>query len=280
VDQQPDKDAMSSALPRRVFVSYAHESTAHIEAVRQLWTLLRANGVDARLDLSAAAQRRDWPLWMMAEFRQADYIVVVASAAYRRRAEGQAGTGDGRGVQFEGGVLRELYYEDRAVWTPRILPVILPGQDTDGIPIFLGPHSATSYRVKELSAAGIEELLRVITDQAAVVEAPLGPVPALAPKAGPLDEIAALADALSDLPEFATGPGRYQAILLLPPNIRGAVNEAPNARLHIISIIQACARFGPAGRTALLDILRAALPAEDPAVRKTLRLVESATLFG
>jgi hypothetical protein len=277
---------MSSAHPRRVFLSYAHESAEHIEAVRQLWTLLRANGVDARLDLLAAAQRRDWPVWMSAELQQADYVVVVASAAYRRRAEGRADTADGRGVQFEGALLRELYYADRATWVRRILPVILPGQDADGIPLFLGPYSATSYRIKELSAPGIEKLLRVITDQAAVVEAPLGPVPILPPTAAPsrgsaqpLDEIAAMADALSSLPEFATAPGRYQAILLLPPNIRGAVYEAPNARLHIISIIQACARFGPAGRTALLDILRAALPADDPAVQKTLTLVESATLF-
>jgi hypothetical protein len=290
---------MSSPPPRRVFISFAHESTAHVEAVSQLWRLLRANGVDARLDLSAAAQRQDWPLWMLDQFRQADFVVVVASAAYRKRAEGHAATDEGRGVQFEGGVLRELHYADRATWTRRILPVILPGESPDGIPVFLGPLSNTSYPITTLSTDGISTLLRVITAQPAVVEPPLGQVPHLPPvdhaavahegaapepaarpgSSRPLDELSALADAFGKLPEFATAPGRYQAILLLPPNIRGAVDEAPSARLHIIAIIRACARFGPAGRDALLDILRAALPEGDPAVERTAALIQTAAMF-
>lgn len=303
---------MNGAGHRRVFISYAHVSAAHIEGVRQLWTLLRANGVDARLDLPATAQRQDWPLWMLDQFRQADYVVVVASAAYRKRADGEVNPDEGRGVQFEGAVLRELFYADCVNWTERILPVVLPGESLDGIPLFLGPHTATSYRIKEMSIAGIEELLRVITQQPAEVEPPLGRVPVLASTAGPptapgptssipadvtlpiatpgsspqpdgshqpLDELSALADAFSELPEFATAPGRYQAILLLPPNIRGAVNDAPNARLHNISIVQACARFGMTGRNALLDIMRAVLPADDPAVQRAITLIQSATLF-
>ena len=41
--------------PVRVFVSYAHDNPGHEELVRQLWVFLRACGVDARLDLAAAA---------------------------------------------------------------------------------------------------------------------------------------------------------------------------------------------------------------------------------
>ncbi|MEU8376144.1 SEFIR domain-containing protein [Micromonospora sp. NPDC048894] len=297
---------MKAVQPRRVFISYAHESTAHIEAVRQLWTILRANGVDARLDLPATAQRNDWPLWMLEQFKRADFVLVVASAAYSRRTAGEADAGEGRGVQFEGGILRELYYSARPTWTRRILPVVLPGESKTDIPLFLGPTSATSYQIKELSTAGIEKLLRVITDQPAVIEPPLGPLPVLpqttataatptltssaaddamtdqtAPAAPrrPIDELSALANAFGKLPEFATAPGRYQAILLLPPDIRGAIYDAPNAHLHIISMIQACARFGPAGREALLDLLRAVLPASDPTVQQTIALIRSASLF-
>lgn len=277
---------MSDTGHRRVFISYAHESPAHIERVRQLWTLLRANGVDARLDLPATAQRQDWPLWMIEQFRYADYILVVASAAYRRRTDGEAGPDEGRGVQFEGGLLRDRYYADRTAWTKRILPVLLPGETRDGIPTFLGPFSGTIYPIKELSATGIEDLIRVITNQPAFVDPPLGPVPVLPPEAvprpaapGPLNELTALVDALIELPEFASASGRNQILLLLPPTIRGAINDVPNPRLHLISIIQTCARFGTAGRQALLDILGAVLPAEDRAVQRTSDLIKSATLF-
>ena len=66
----------------RVFISYAHDSTAHREAVRDLWIFLRAHGVDARIDRVAAEQRTDWTLWMEQQVAEADRILVVASPAY------------------------------------------------------------------------------------------------------------------------------------------------------------------------------------------------------
>jgi hypothetical protein len=98
----------------RVFISYAHESEAHEALVRDLWILLRRLGVDAKLDLTAAERRRDWPVWMLGEVRAADFVLVIASAAYRRRAEGDAEADEGRGVQFEAVLIREEMYRDRA----------------------------------------------------------------------------------------------------------------------------------------------------------------------
>lgn len=43
-------------VPVRVLISYAHDDQAHMERVREFWLFLRANGVDARLDLPAAEQ--------------------------------------------------------------------------------------------------------------------------------------------------------------------------------------------------------------------------------
>ena len=148
-----------------VFISYAHDGDQHVESVRKLWQLLRTHGVDARLDVGATAARQDWPVWMMAELKRADFVLVVASPAYRKRAEGEAAADEGRGVQFEGALLRELLYADRPRWFPRILPVILPGQSPDGIPIFLSPVSGSIYRVTELTPAGVQPLLSVLTGQ-------------------------------------------------------------------------------------------------------------------
>ncbi len=53
-------DRRHEGEPVRVFISYAHESEAHAEAVRDLWLLLRRCGVDARLDLTATSDRQEW----------------------------------------------------------------------------------------------------------------------------------------------------------------------------------------------------------------------------
>jgi SEFIR domain len=165
--------------PPRVFISYAHDSAAHEEAVRDLWVLLRGCGVDAKLDKPAAERRQDWPLWMLRQVRQAQYVVVIASPAYRRRAEGDAAAGEGRGVQFEAALIRDELYGDQQKGLEKFLPVLLPGQSADDIPAFLSPNAATHYRVAELTVAGVEPLLRVLTGQPWEVDPPLGTVPVL-----------------------------------------------------------------------------------------------------
>jgi hypothetical protein len=95
----------------RIFISYAHGDRGHEERVRELWIFLRANGVDARLDL-AVAERVDWAQWMTREVQAADRVLVIASAAYRQRADGDAGPAEGRGVQWEAQLIRDLFYAD------------------------------------------------------------------------------------------------------------------------------------------------------------------------
>ena len=179
----------------RVFISYAYDSAAHREAVRHLYELLRACGIDARWDLEATAGRQDWPVWMAGQVDDADFVVVVASPAYRRRAEGGAEPDDGRGVQFEAALLRERLYADRVRWQRRILPVVLPGQSAEGIPTFLQPYSASRYEVREFTVDGADELIRVLTDQPAYPAPPLGAVPALGPRTGTAPGAGAAKDA-------------------------------------------------------------------------------------
>lgn len=165
----------------RVFVSYAHDSAEHDEAVRGLWTLLRSQGVDARLDLPAVERRQDWPVWMLDEVRAADFVLVIASPAYRRRAEGDASADQGRGVQPEAALIREELYRDRQAGMAKFLPVLLPGCSREDIPAFLDPTTATSYRVNEMTPLGAERLLRVLAAQPFEVAPPLGQGPRFAP---------------------------------------------------------------------------------------------------
>jgi hypothetical protein len=147
-----------------VFVSYSHDSPQHKDLVREFATLLRVElGIDAHLDQWYETDRRDWSLWAMDQLDQADFVLAVASPQFRARTEGHAAAHEGRGAQFEGGLLRNKLTEDQSTWVRRILPVVLPGGSVDDIPEFLFPYSATHYVVGELTADGVAELRRAMS---------------------------------------------------------------------------------------------------------------------
>jgi hypothetical protein len=151
----------------RVFISYAQESEAHIEQVRKFGTLLRELGIDAQMDQWHAHERRDWSQWAIEQLDKADFVIAVASPAFRNRADGTAPSHEGRGAQFEGAILRNRMTQDRTTWIRRILPVVLPENTVDNIPEFLLPYSATHYVIEDLTPDGILELRRTLLRQSA-----------------------------------------------------------------------------------------------------------------
>ena len=191
--------------PVRVFISYAHDDEAHEEQVRALWEFLRGSGVDARLDLTAAQEPRDWTLWMGEQIREGDFVLVVGSPAYRRRAEGRADPDEGRGVQWEARLIRNLLYRDQPEGRSCVLPVLLPGATVEDLPDWLTPTTSTHYRVSDFSVTGAEGLYRVLTSQPAEVEPELGPLIRLGTRAavsGPAPEaVGSSSRAVSESPE-------------------------------------------------------------------------------
>lgn len=179
LDREAVPSARSTESPPRVFISYAHENATHVAQVRELWRLLRTNGIDAQLDLPAAMRRQDWALWMLNQVEAADFVLVVASPEYRRRGEGRAPPDEGRGVQWESALIREHVYSNRATSVSKFLPVLFPGRSTDDIPLWLGRDTHTSYRIADFTLSGAEELIRVLTRQPYDTYVPLGPLPAL-----------------------------------------------------------------------------------------------------
>ena len=166
----------------RVLISYAHDDPHHQERVRQFWTFLRSHGVDARLDVLAANSQQDWPDWMGAELRAARFVLVVASPAYKERAEGRAQPGTGRGVKWEARLLRDVLYRDGEPDLTEVVSVVLPGGTADDLPDWLTPASRTWYGVSDYTVSGAEKLLRLLTDQPAEREPVLGLVPELLPR--------------------------------------------------------------------------------------------------
>ena len=147
--------------------------------------VFRAHGIDARLDLVAGERRQDWAEWMTREVRDAGRVLVVASPEYKRAAEGDAGPGERRGVQWEARLIRDRFYADQEAGLEAVVPVVLPGCSAADIPVWLAPASAAYYEVSEYTVAGAERLLRLLTGQPWETEPPLGAVPVLPPRGRP-----------------------------------------------------------------------------------------------
>ncbi|WP_410649723.1 SEFIR domain-containing protein [Amycolatopsis sp. cmx-4-54] len=153
--------------PPHVFVTYAHDSPEHKERVRLFAEFLHGRiGLEVHLDQWDDAERRDWSLWALDHLDTADFVVVIASPDYKRRAEGRAAFDEGRGSQFEAARIRDRMTRNLGGEIKRILPVVFSGQSVDDIPNFLNPHSTTRYPVEVFTEEGVEDLLTAITGRA------------------------------------------------------------------------------------------------------------------
>jgi hypothetical protein len=146
----------------RVFVSYAHESDAHKRAVAELCSFLINQGMDVRFDQQDRNTRRIWEEWITREILRADYVLVIASPAYRDAADGNLPDELNRGVRWEFLRLTDLLFRFKEEWTKKILPVVLPGRSEHEIPLTFLPGIADHYRVDSLDPVGAKRLLRVL----------------------------------------------------------------------------------------------------------------------
>ncbi|GAB3726530.1 hypothetical protein GCM10027598_45500 [Amycolatopsis oliviviridis] len=150
-----------------VFVTYAHDSPEHKERVRLFAEFLHGRiGLEVHLDQWDDDERRDWSLWALKHLDTANFVVVVASPEYKRRAEGTAAFDEGRGSQFEAARIRDRLTRDLGGEIKRVLPVVFPQQSVEDIPNFLNPYSTTRYPVEALTEEGVEDLLTAITGRA------------------------------------------------------------------------------------------------------------------
>ena len=147
-----------------VFVTYAHDSEQHKDQVREFATFLRKKiGLDVKLDQWDDNWRRDWSAWALENLIDADFIVVIASPDYKRRADGKAPPEEGRGAQFEASIIRDHMTKNLAAEVRRVLPVVLPGRTVEDVPTFLAPYSTTRFHVDRFTVEGVAELVAAMT---------------------------------------------------------------------------------------------------------------------
>lgn len=168
-----------------VFISYTHDSRKHCDDVREFATFLVSCGIGVHLDQWEEVARKDWYPWALGGMSGADYVLVIASACYRRMGDGLGPNDENYGGRVEAALLRDFLQRDRDRWTKKILPVLLPGHTVEEVPDFLQPYACNHYPVTSLTAEGAEDLLRTITGQVAHIRPPLGPPISLPPRSGP-----------------------------------------------------------------------------------------------
>jgi len=61
---------MTDAAPPRVLISYSHDNPAHETRVLAFADRLRADGIDAMIDLYVQSPPEGWPAWCDSQIRQ------------------------------------------------------------------------------------------------------------------------------------------------------------------------------------------------------------------
>ena len=163
----------------RAFISYSHDSTEHKKRVLQLSDDLRTSGVDCNLDQYEPFPEDGWPRWMNNQIERADFVLVICTETYNRRATGKESPGRGLGVSWEGQMITQQIFDDGGR-NSTFIPVTFTESDVKFVPKFLGWSTRFCVETPE----GKNELYRFITSQPAVIKPPLGPVLHLAGHSG------------------------------------------------------------------------------------------------
>lgn len=151
----------------RVFLSYAHEPDGgiHKGRVEALHDRLHREGIDAHMDVAAHRKGpQHWGRWMREQYNAADFVLAIASPAYKRRAEHEEVQGQGDGVAYEADFILEERITDRE-WYQRILVVTFPEHGKAHVPDFL--RGVTMYTFDPETGEGdLPDLLDYIKSKA------------------------------------------------------------------------------------------------------------------
>jgi tetratricopeptide (TPR) repeat protein len=157
--------------PPAVFISYSHDSPEHEAKVLALANRLRADGIDAVLDQYEGSPTEGWELWGQRQIQAAGFVLVVCTATYQRRFDGEEEPGKGQGATSEAGIIRQILYNAGGV-NEKFVPVLLTDADGAHIPLVLQRYHHFSPNTEQ----GYENLRLHLTGQSRVRK------PALPPK--------------------------------------------------------------------------------------------------
>src|SRR5215470_19573224 len=169
-----DSNAVS---PKRVLISYSHESEEHRTRIRRLADQLRADGIDAMIDQYDPHPPEGWPMWMERQINGADFVLLVCTETYWHRAEGHEQPGRGLGVAWEADLIRDALFEHPHENT-RFIPILFRATDERFVMQrlrFVARYVLDEYALDARSANnGYGLLYRHIMNQPLVKKPPVG----------------------------------------------------------------------------------------------------------
>jgi hypothetical protein len=142
-------------------ISYSHDSPAHMDWVRTLAERLTQDGVEVLLDQWHLQLGDELPRFMEASIAKADYILLICTEPYVRKADERAG-----GVGYESSLLsaqllaaRQIAEQDAS----RIIPILRQSTPTPRVPRFMaGRYYANLSENVPHFEAEYEQLVRTL----------------------------------------------------------------------------------------------------------------------
>lgn len=158
----------------RVFISYSRESAEHMSRVLEFAQRLRTDGIDCWLDQFEQAPALGFLRWMQREIANAEFVLLVCTATYRRRFDGVEEPGQGHGVIFESSLMLQELYENGAE-NRKFIPVVFAPATRNDIPLVL--RAVPSYEIPSAHDALVKRIFG-LND---VRPAPVGQPPTTSP---------------------------------------------------------------------------------------------------
>lgn len=178
---------MTETKRTRVFISYSRDADSHRARVLALAQRLAGDGLDCALDQFESNPAEGWPAWMDRQLDEANFVLVVCTEGYYRKAKVGTRPSSGLGVRFETVLmLNDLY--DAGMQNERFVPVLF--EDLPAALILRPLRGYSRYRLDQDD--GYEDLLRHLTGQPRVRRPEPGSARTLPP----------------DTPESTSLPGR------------------------------------------------------------------------
>jgi len=121
----------------RVYISYSYDSPEHVARVRDFATRLKADQIDCRLDIDVGLDPPEgWPAFSQTQIQDADIVISVCTETYLRRFDGREEPGRGKGVTFEGRLIRQAIFDSHG-GGGKFIPVVFDLADQRHIPVTL-----------------------------------------------------------------------------------------------------------------------------------------------
>jgi hypothetical protein len=270
-----------ASQPVTAFVSWSHDAT-ELESSDSEWrddvveftTLLRTEGgIDADVDAYHLSDTDiDWTRFGPLRIQQSDYVLVVVNRAWKERWEGTNDPTTGAGAAAEANALLSLFATDQAEFRRKVKLVLLPGVGDDVVPT--GLHGVARFRLDELSAGSLEDLIRTLTGQPRYIRPDVGALPIFPPvplgsaetgsSHGDLardvqqidEQLGVLKHQLERLPEPQPGEGPHLPWWRAWHQAQSRIAELESQRDRLVGAIQATQIIGVGADNAEAEVIR------------------------